>query len=126
MSTKWIKPLFVVAGVYDIVLGAASLVAPGPIFRAAGVTPPNHFGYVQFPALLVIIFGVMFLRIAADPAARREQILYGMGLKASYFGVVFWYQLNGSVPSLWIPWAWTDLAFFVLFYLAWRAFPDQA
>jgi hypothetical protein len=121
MSTKWIKALFVVAGIFDTVLGAVSLVASAPIFRAAGVTPPNHFGYIQFPALLVIIFGIMFFRIAANPVARRELIPYGMALKASYFGVVFWYQLTSGVPSLWIPWAWVDLAFFILFFLAWRS-----
>jgi hypothetical protein len=87
----------------------------------AHVTPPNHMGYVAFPALLVVIFGVMFLRIAADPAGRVELIHYGMGLKAAYCGVVFWYDIIGSVPSLWIPFAWADLLFFILFFFAWRS-----
>jgi hypothetical protein len=43
-----------------------------------------------------------------------------MGLKASYFGVVFWYELHGGVPMLWIPWAWADLAFFLFFLAAWK------
>jgi len=116
----WIRIMLVVCGLYDGLLGVAVVIAPGALFHMFNVTPPNHNGYVQFPALMLIIFGVMFLRAAADPVARREIIAYGMALKASYSGLVFWYQFRGGVPSLWVPWAWADLAFLVLFYLAWR------
>ncbi len=126
MSTKWIKVLFIVAAIYDLSLGIASIVAAPQIFRWAHVTPPNHWGYVYFPALLVVMFGVMFLRIAADPVGRLELIHYGMGLKASYCGVVFWYMIIGSVPTLWIPFAWADLALFILFFLAWKKLRPKA
>jgi hypothetical protein len=68
----------------------------------------------------------MFLRIAADPVRRIELIHYGMGLKAAYCGVVFWFDLIGSVPGLWIPFAWADLVFFVLFFFAWRSLARKA
>jgi len=126
MSTKWIKILFVVAGIYDLLLGFASVVAAPQIFRLAGVTPHNHWGSVYFPALLVVMFGVMFLRIAADPVRRIELIHYGMGLKAAYCGVVFWFEIIGSVPGLWIPFAWTDFVFCVLFFWAWRSLTPKS
>jgi hypothetical protein len=119
MSIKWIKLLFVASGIYDALLGAAFLLFGLALFRIAGVTPPNHIGYIQFPALLLILFGIMFLRIAKDPIGCREWIPFGMGLKFAYFGVVFWHKLHGGVPMLWIPWAWADLAFFLLFLAAW-------
>lgn len=119
MSLKWIKLLFAASGVYDALLGLAFLLFGLQVFQFAGVTPPNHIGYIQFPALLLILFGIMFLQIAAGPEARREWIPFGMGLKCSYFGVVFWHQLHGGVPMLWLPWAWADLAFFLLFFAAW-------
>jgi hypothetical protein len=121
MPIKWIKILFVVSGLYDALLGVGFLLFGAEIFRQAGVTPPNHMGYVQFPAFLLILFGIMFLRIGADPQSRRELILYGIGLKASYCGLVFWYQLHGGIPSLWIPWAWADLTFLLLFFASWRS-----
>lgn len=126
MSIKWIKIVFVVAGIYDLVLGFASVVAAPQIFRFAGVTPPNHWGYVYFPALLVVMFGIMFLRIAAEPVRRIELIHYGMGLKAAYCGVVFLFEITGSVPGLWIPFAYADLVFFVLFFFAWRSLARKA
>lgn len=121
MSIFWTRLVLVASGIYDGLIGLAFLFAPATIFRTAGITPPNHFGYVQFPALILLIFGAMFLRIAADPVARREQILYGMALKLSYFGLVFWYQLHGGIPALWIPFAWADVAFFLLFFAGWRS-----
>jgi len=120
MAITWIKVVLTASGIYDFVIGLVFLLAPAALFRVAGVIPPNHFGYVQFPALFLIIFGVMFLRAAADPVARRDQLLYGMALKASYAGLVFWYQLHGGVPMLWIPFAWADVCFFIVFLLGWR------
>lgn len=121
MSMLWIKIVMAASGIYDGLLGLAFLLAPTMVFRLTGVTPPNHWGYVQFPALVLLIFGAMFLLIAADPVARREQILYGMALKGSYFSLVFWYQLHGGIPALWIPFAWADVVFFLLFFAGWRS-----
>jgi hypothetical protein len=120
MSKLWIKVLFTIGGIYDALLGAAFLFCGAAIYHVTGVTPPNHFGYIQFPALLLIIFGVMFLRVAADPVKNRDLMLYGVALKASYSGVAFWHQLHGGIPTLFIPWAWADLVFLVLFLLAWK------
>ncbi len=120
MSVKWTKVLFIASGIYDALLGLAFLLFGLEVFRFAGVTPPNHIGYIQFPALLLVLFGIMFLGIAKDPGGRYECIPFGMGLKFAYFGVVFWHQLHGGVPFLWIPWAWADLIFFLLFFAAWR------
>ncbi len=125
MNLTWIKLLFVVSGIYDGLLGASFLLFGTAVFRFAGVTPPNHIGYIQFPALLLILFAIMFLQIARDPERRREWIPLGMGLKFAYFGVVFWHQLHAGVPALWIPFAWADLAFFFLFLAAWRRLSKQ-
>jgi hypothetical protein len=121
MSIFWIRIVSIASGIYDGLLGLVFFLVPAAVYRLASITPPNHFGYVRFPALLLLIFAAMFLRIAADPVARREQILYGMALKLSYFSLVFWYQFRGGIPSLWIPFAWADVAFFILFFAAWRS-----
>jgi hypothetical protein len=119
MSAPWIKSVFALAAFYDGALGLAFLVAPLAIFRHFGVEAPNHLGYVQFPALLLLIFAAMFARIAADPVRRRELMPYGMGFKAAYCGAVLYHQLGDGVPAMWIPWAWADLGFLVLFAAAW-------
>jgi hypothetical protein len=121
MQKGWIKLLYAGAGLYDGILGLAFLFFGRQLFEAFEVTPPNHFGYVQFPALLLIIFAVLFFQIATNPAKYRCLIPYGIGLKIAYVGIVFWYALTSGIPSMWMPWAWADLAFLLLFVAAWRA-----
>jgi hypothetical protein len=119
MEARWIRPLFAIAGIYDGLLGLAFLFFPKNLFRTFEVTPPNHWGYVKFPALLLILFAAMFFAIAKNPIRRRELMLYGCGLKLAYCGTVFWYQIRFGIPGMWIPWAWADLAFLILFAAAW-------
>ncbi|MFP5237279.1 MAG: hypothetical protein ACLGSD_15380 [Acidobacteriota bacterium] len=121
MSFGWIKAFLVVSGIYDGVLGVVFFLIPATLYHFFAIAPPNHYAYVRFPALLLILFGAMFLRAAADPLGRRDVLLYGAGLKISYCAVVFWYEFRHAIPSIWIPFAWLDLAFLLLFLLAWRA-----
>lgn len=126
MNENWIKIFYVIAGLYDGILGVAFILFPGEIFALYGIEPPNHMAYVQFPALLLIVFAIMFFRVAADPIRNRELILYGCGLKISYCLLAFWYELTTGIPSMWIPWAWADLGFLLFFVLTWRGLVRQA
>ena len=121
MKEQWIRPLFLLAAAYDGILGLAFIVAPAGIFAMYGVEPPNHMAYVQFPAMLLILFAIMFYRVATDPVANRELILYGCGLKIAYCSLAFWYMFTTSIPSMWVPWAYADLVFLVLFVLSYRS-----
>ncbi len=120
MNTKWVRTLFIIAGLYDGLLAAAFLLFGSAIFHWFDVTPPNHLAYVKFPALLLLIFAAMFFRIASDPLKNRELILYGVALKVAYSGTAFWYQMTQGIPFMWVPWAWADLVFLVLFLVAWK------
>ena len=90
MTTTMVKGLFIIAAIYDGVLGLLFLFSPGLAFEMFEVVPPNHFGYVQFPAILLLIFAAMFYRVAMDPVANRFIMLYGVALKAGYSGIVFY------------------------------------
>ena len=120
MKTKAsIKVLFIVAAVYDGVLGAAFLFASGALFEWFSVTPPNHPGYVQFPAALLIVFAVMYMAIAMNPVRNRNLIPYGILLKVSYCGVVLFHWLTSGIPGMWKPFCLFDLVFLILFVWAW-------
>ncbi|MCU0959862.1 MAG: hypothetical protein MUF48_07130 [Pirellulaceae bacterium] len=115
---KWIPPLFWLAALYDGVLGLAFLAAPGRWFEWCQVTPPNHLGYVQFPAALLLIFGLMFAAIARDPVRRRHLIVYGILLKVAYCGVAGFHWLSADIPGMWKPFVLIDLVMGLLFALA--------
>jgi len=117
----WIRILFWLAALYDGVLGVAFLLAPGYPFSVFDVTPPNHMGYVRFPAALLIVFGIMFLNIARDPVTHRDLIPYGILLKVAYCGVVFYYWAVSSLPFMWKPFAVADVIMAGLFLWAWAS-----
>lgn len=112
---KWIRPLFAVAALYDGLLGVVFLFAPRFPFDLFGVTPPNHPGYVQFPAALLIVFGLMFAAIARDPLGNRNLVVYGILLKVAYCGVTGWYWATSDLPGMWKPFAIVDLVMVALF-----------
>ena len=126
MIARWIKPFFIVSALYDGILGIAFLLFWAELYRHFAVTPPNHPAYVQFPALLLLIFAAMFLRIARDPLANRDLIFYGVALKVAYSGTAFWYAVTEHIPAMWLPFAWADLAFLALFLVAWKSLGSKA
>ncbi len=120
MKTTTIRLLFAVAALYDGLLGLLFLTMPGWAFERFQIVPPNHFGYVQFPAALLMIFGLMFLNIARKPHKHASLILYGILLKIAYCSVTFSYWLSTGIPWIWKPFAIADLIMLVLFAWAWK------
>lgn len=120
MKTKQaIAGLFFVAAIYDGLVGAAFLLFSNALFKWFGVTPPNHPGYVQFPAALLIIFAIMFMAVAMNPVRNRNLIPYGILLKVSYCGVILSHWLTGGIPDMWKPFCIADVVFLVTFVWAW-------
>lgn len=120
-----IKALFAIAAVYDGVLGVAFFLAPAALFERFDVPPVNHFGYVQFSALLLVMFGVIFAQIAMNPVGCRNLIPYGIWLKLSYSGLAFWYWSQTDIPWIWKPFAIADLVMLVLFVWAYVVLGKQ-
>ncbi len=115
-----VRPLFILAGLYDGVLGLAFFFFAPTVFDRFGTTPPNHYGYVHFPALLLLVFALMFFAVASDPRRNRNLIPYGIMLKISYCVVVGWHWLGAGVPWMWKPFFIFDLLFLVAFIWAYR------
>jgi len=116
-----IRLLFLVAAIYDGLLGAAFLFAGSDLFKWFDVTPPNHYGYVHFPAALLIVFAIMYMAIALNPVRNRNLIPYGMLLKVSYCGVVLFHWATAGIPFMWKPFCLLDLVFLIFFIPAWVA-----
>src|SRR4051794_27801029 len=120
-----LRGFFWIACAYDALLGLAFLLAGPALFTRFAITPPNHWGYVQFPALLLIVFGGMFAAVAIRPEANRNLIPYGILLKLSYAGTVIAYWLTSDLPWIWKPFAIADLVFAAVFLWAYRLLPRR-
>ena len=116
-----VRILYIVAAIYDGVLGLLFLFLPMMIFERFEVTAPNHLGYVQFPAMLLIVFGSMFAMIAWKPKENRSLIPFGLLLKVSYCSIVFFYWFTSGIPVMWKPFAVLDLVFMALFVWSWMS-----
>lgn len=120
MKLSQIRALFLIAALYDGVLGLAFLVAPLALYNAMGIPPPNHLAYIQFPAALLLVFAIGFLMVARSPQNGRSIIPLGMLLKLSYSSIVLGHWALGSIPAVWTVFAWIDLLFLIGFALAWK------
>jgi hypothetical protein len=117
-SERFIALLFAGAAAYDGVLGLAFLVFPLALYKRFDVPPPNHWGYVEFAAALLIVFALLFLNVARHPRANRNLIPYGILLKVSYCAVAFGNWFAQGIPEMWKPLAFADAAFAILFVWA--------
>lgn len=103
-----VRLIFYLSAAYDGILGLVFLFAAPAIFACFGTPPPNHLGYVQFPACLLLIFAAMFWSIGLDPQRNRGLILYGLLLKISYCSITAVYWFKGQLPPMWQPFTICD------------------
>jgi hypothetical protein len=118
MTLSHVRLLFVIAGLYDFIIGLTFLLFGTQLFDSTGVPPPNHWAYIQFSSLLLVVFGLMFFAVAFDPLANRNLIPYGLLLKLSYAGLVIYYWATTDCPTLFKPFAIIDAVMFLLFLVA--------
>jgi hypothetical protein len=123
---KWVSPLYWIAAAYDGLLGILFLVAPWWAFERFNVPQPNHMAYVQFPAALLIIFGLIFVAIAREPVANRALMVYGILLKVAYCSISSYYWFTTDIPIIWKPFVFADLAMGVLFVVAYLSVAPRA
>ena len=126
MKREWIRPFFMVAAAYDVILGVLFLLAYPAVYAAFNVTLPNHPAYVQFAAAVVAIFGIGFWYVARAPERNRDIIKLGVLFKLTYSVVVLGWWFRGQMPAMWVPFAWIDLVFMAAFVAALRALPALA
>src|SRR5512140_719669 len=125
-TERTVSVIYAISGAYDGILGVGFLLAPAALFALFKVTPPNHYGYVQFPAAILITFALMFFTVSAHPRSNRNLMPYGILLKVAYCGVVFGYWFTQGLPFMWKPFAILDVIFAVLFFWAWRRLGSPA
>lgn len=126
MNNNGIRILFAIAALYDFVIGLVFLTSGSRLFEATNVPQPKHWGYIQFGALLLMIFGLMFAAIAFNPRGNRMLIPYGILLKISYVSLVGYHWADTGVPWLFKPFFFIDLVMLVLFVVCYVSIGNQA
>ena len=111
---KWV---FRLAGIYGLIVMAPMLFLE-PAMTAAGqplTHPESYYGFVG----VVLVFQLVFLTIATDPARFRPIMLLGILEKLSFSATVYPLYLMGRTPDLVVVFATIDLFLAVMFTLSW-------
>jgi len=117
---KWLRPLFIFAGLCDGALGLLFLLVPEQLFKQLNAELPGHMGYLQVLALMLLVFALMYFNVAKDPVANRNLIFYGILLKLSFCSVVFYNSFKASLPWVWLFFAIFDIGFISLFLISFK------
>ena len=64
MKPEWVRPFFVIAAMYDFILGVVFLLAWRMFYERFHIEPPNHPAYIEFAAAVVTTFGIGFWFVA--------------------------------------------------------------
>lgn len=117
VTAGW-RTFFLVAALYDILLGAAFLVAGERILTAIGMALPPHIAYIQLAAVFIIVQGLSYWLVFREPLGNAGIVTVGVAYKASYAGLALYYLVIGQLPSVFfIPWAVIDVLFLIGFVM---------
>ncbi len=118
---RYYRGLFLVAAVYDSVLGIVFTLFPGPAFDLLDVTPPEG-GYIPLLGSFLFVIGVAYYLIwRGDLTRNRDMIFVGTLYKLAYASIAFIFWAIGDVPHVAFAAVFgvADAVFFVLMLECW-------
>ncbi len=97
------KKLFLVAAIYDIVLGIVFTFFFKAAFGILGIAHklPDFTGYISLIGAFLLVIGIAYWLIyQGDLVKNRDLILVGALYKLAYSGIAFFYYFFGDVPHV--------------------------
>jgi hypothetical protein len=95
MST-W-RTFFLVAALYDLVLGAAFFVLYGPLYEILGIPLPNNISYIHLTAGFVFVQGLGYWFVYQDPPGNRGIVKVGVAYKFIFAALALYYAVIGEL-----------------------------
>ena len=83
---RWHRAAFVAAGLYNIGWGLYSALDPGWLFRFAGMPPQRYPEIFACLAMVVGLYGILYLEIARRP--ERGWLMAAVGLAGKVLGPI--------------------------------------
>ena len=116
------RTFFLIAALYDIILGAIFFVFGEQILDAIGMDLPPHIAYIQIAAVFIFVQGLSYAFVWRDPPNNLGLVQVGIIYKIAYIALAVYYLVLNDLPSVFfIPWAITDVLFLIGFVLFLRA-----
>ena len=121
---KYYRSLFLIAAVYDVLLGIAFTFFPARAFDALGIREklPAFGGYLSLLGAFVLLIGFAYFLISRGDLRRNlDLILVGTLYKLAYSATTFYYWSQGNLPHIAFAalFGVADAVFFVLMAECW-------
>lgn len=114
-SNFW-KPFFLVAALYDAILGALFFFFYNPLFHAFGIALPNNTSYIHITTAYIFVQGLSYWFVSRAPERNVDIVKVGIVYKAIFAGLAFYYLAIGQLLSwVFVIFAILDLIFLVVF-----------
>lgn len=94
----WMRFVLRFAGAFNLVAGTSMITLYHEGYKLLGVPKPNLVLPVQIMGVLVGLFGVGYLWVAANPVENRRLLLLGFLSKALSALLALWYVPFGPLP----------------------------
>ena len=108
------KALFTVAAIFNAAVGVSMLLAYDLLAPRLGL-PPQPTVWVHLVALIVLVFGYAYWRVALDPRRFREYVVLGIVGKLAFVAVIYGHFLAGGATATLAVLVTADLVFAGLF-----------
>jgi hypothetical protein len=119
------RPLFICAASFNWLVGAAMLLAYGALAPVLGF-PARPSVWIHIVALIVLVFGYAYWRIAGDPARFRDYVILGIVGKLAFVVAIYAHYVAGDAPAALAVLVTTDLVFAALFAWYLKTHPAAA
>jgi hypothetical protein len=91
------RTFFLVAALYDVILGVGFFFLYGPLFEALNIALPNNTSYIHLTAAFVVVQGIGYWFVFQDPDANRGIVKLGVTYKIAFAGLSFYYAAIGEL-----------------------------
>lgn len=97
--SRWHRAVFIAAGVYNIAWAIFSILDPQWLFRAAGMPLSNDPAVFACLAMVIGLYGILYLDVARRPEA--GWLIAAVGLAGKVLGPIgmVWLISSGAWPS---------------------------
>ena len=103
-TLSFFKTFFLVAALYDAVLGAVFFFFYGPIFDLLNVALPDNTSYLHLTAGFVFVQGIGYWFVYRNMLRNVDLVKLGVIYKGIYSLVSFYYLAIGELPDAIFAW----------------------
>jgi hypothetical protein len=119
---KSYRLLFLIAALYDFILGSVFFIFMGYIFdNILNIPLPTYPVFFQAAAAFVFVMGIGFYFVYLNMYRNIDIVKVGIAFKLFYTGLAFYYVFVENMPWIFSVFGFLDIIFIALFVIFLRA-----